>query len=229
MGKEIEKEKKAKFARIREKRKKFREATSDSVQYLEYDNEKVQIDIYNPGRKSCSVVILLHGAKGITGDRAARYRGFATSLKKRGIIAINIHYFDCKGDKAKAVRKAIDYAENIPNADAGSIGIVGYSAGGTLALIVASNETRLKALVINSGYLPIGLGKEDAARLPRTYMISGSKDHAMNTLLKLKKWFGELGKPFESRINRGYGHSVPVDIFEKDWNTTVDFFVRHLK
>jgi dienelactone hydrolase len=229
MAAEIESDGKKKAMEIARERRKAMELISDSTQYLEYDGEKVQIDIYNPGLKGCPAVILIHGAAGITGDRAERYKNFAMSLKKKGIIAINIHYFDCRGDKAFAVRKAVDFAQTIPNTDTESIGMVGYSAGGTLALIAASRDNRIKALAISAGYMPAGFGKQDAARLPKTYFISGSEDSAMQTLAALENWFKELGKEFKSRVNKGVGHTSTQEIFDADWDTIVSYFVKNLK
>jgi len=56
-------------------------------EYLQYADQRVKLDIYNPGSSSCPVAILIHGAAGIEGDRAERYRNFATDLRKKGIIA----------------------------------------------------------------------------------------------------------------------------------------------
>ncbi len=194
---------------------------------LEYDDEKVTLDIYNPVPKIRPVVILIHGAAGIKGDRAIRYKKFATDLMNRGIIAINVHYFESKKQNwVKTIIKTIDYAENIANADKSRIGIVGYSLGGTLALKVAALDNRVSSLAISAGYLPGGFTKKDAVKLPKTYMISGSKDSAMQTLYKLKGWFSELDKNFKYKIDEGYGHSVPVSIFEKDWQSIITFFTK---
>lgn len=200
-----------------------------SEYYLKYDNEEVRLDIYNPGLASCPVVILIHGASGIEGDRAVRYRDFATDLMNSGIIAINAHYFQSqKGNWVKTFVKTIDYAESIPNAEKNKIGLVGYSLGGTIALKVAAADDRVKLLALSAGFLPQGFTKEDAARLPKTLMISGSQDSAMNTLDTLSAWFTQLGKPFETKIDEGIGHNnVPMNIFKEDWNAIVIFFTNN--
>ena len=225
---EIERDREKKAREIIERRRHLRELTSDSIQYLEYDREKVQIDIYNPGLKSCPVVVLIHGAAGISGDRAERYRNFAMSLKKKGIIAINVHYFDTKWDRVTAIIKAVDFAQGMPNADKDNIGLAGYSLGGTIALLVASRDDRIKALAISAGYMPSGFGRQDAARLPKTYFTTGSEDTAMQTLRALEAWFKEMGKPFESRVVKGYGHDMPQELFDENWNTIVAYFVKNL-
>ena len=195
-------------------------------EYLEYDKERVRLDIYNPGYRDCPVVILIHGAAGIEGIRAARYKGFATDLMNNGAIAINVYYLDSRRKNwTQTIIQTIDYAQEIPNADRNRIGILGYSLGGTVALKVASSDRRVKLLATNAGYLPSGFTKEDAANLPKTLMISGTKDHAINTLNKIKQWFKELGKPLQTQINRGLGHNnIPMSVFNKNWKTIVRFF-----
>ena len=197
---------------------------------LQYDNEKVTIDIYSPGAGYRPVAILIHGAAGISGDRAERYKGFATDLMNEGIIAINVHYFESKRPNwLKTIIEAISYAERIPNVKKHKIGLIGYSLGGTIALKVASMDDRVKLLAINAGYMPAGFSKRDAANLPKTFMISGTNDSAINTLNQLSAWFKELNIPFETKINQGMGHSVPMSIFRENWQAIVDFYIRNFK
>lgn len=197
---------------------------------LTYGDETIRLDIYNPQRSYCPVVILIHGAAGIEGDRAERYRGFATDLMDNGFIAINVYYFDTKSkDWVKTIIEAISYAENIPNANKDKIGLVGYSLGGTIGLKVASRDSRVKVLAINAGYLPDGFTKEDAANLPKTFMISGSKDTAMDTLNTLKQWLTDLSKPFQTQINSGLGHDdVPLNVLQENWEAIVRFMKENL-
>jgi dienelactone hydrolase len=201
-----------------------------SREYLKYEDEQVRLDIYNPGYRNCPVVILIHGGVGIEGDRAIRYAGFATDLMNKGIIAINVYYFDSKRENwTKTIIQTINYIKNIPNANKDRVGIVGYSLGGTIALTAASIDNRIKALAINAGYLPSGFTKENAANLPKTLMISGTKDSAIHTLNQLKQWFKEFGKPFQTKINEGLGHNnVPMGIFQENWDAIVEFFTKNL-
>lgn len=201
----------------------------EAIKFLQYDTETVRLDIYNPDKDSCPVVILIHGAAGIEGNRAIRYRGFATDLMNEGIIAINVHYFDSKRENwVKTIIQTINYAENIANADRERLGILGYSLGGTIALRVCAIDDRLKVLAINAGYLPSGFSKEDAANLPKTIMISGTEDEAIDTLRSLEQWFEELGKPFQARINEGFGHTVPMTLFDENWDSIVEFLTKNL-
>ena len=200
------------------------------TEYLQYADEKVTLDIYNPGGSNRPVAILIHGAAGISGDRAERYRNFATDLMKNGIIAVNVHYFDSKRDNwVNTIRQTINHVQQIPNANSNRIGLIGYSLGGTLALQVASIDNRVKLLATGSGYLPLGFTKEHALRLPKILMISGDQDSAINTLNTISQWLIESGKPFEVKIDRGLGHdNIPMNVFQEDWDAIVRFFVRNL-
>lgn len=173
---------------------------------------------------------MIHGAAGIKGDRAVRYRGFATDLMNEGIIAINVHYFDSKRSNwVNTIVKTIDYAQTILNTDKSKIGLVGYSLGGTIALKVASIDSRVRLLAINAGFLPTGFTKEDAVKLPKTLMISGTKDSSVHTLYKLREWFTELGKLFQTKIDEGFGHTVPIKLFKENWETIVIFFTNEFQ
>ncbi len=200
------------------------------IDTLRYNNEEVQLDIYNPKKRYCPVAILIHGAAGIEGNRAIRYKRFATDLMEEEIIAINVHYFDSQRKNwIETIIKTIDYAEGIYNAESGKIGLIGYSLGGTIALKVASLDDRVKLLAIIAGYLPSGFTKKDAANLPETYMRAGTADSAINTLYQLQRWFEELDKPFTAKIDKSHGHSVPTAIFWKNWETLVSFVVDKFK
>jgi dienelactone hydrolase len=201
----------------------------ESIEYLKYSNEKVRLDIYNPELYRIPVVILIHGSAGIEGDRAERYRGFATDIMNKGMIAINVHYFDSgKENWIETIIQTIDYVKNIENADTNRIGIVGYSLGGTIALLVSASDKRVKVLALNAGSLPGGFTIKEAVRLPKTLMICGSNDTAINALNKLEQWFKELGKPFETKINEGLGHDSPPDVFQENWQAIVKFMVDNL-
>jgi len=201
----------------------------ESIDYVKCADKKVRIDIYNPGSDRCPVVILIHGAAGIKGDRAVRYQTFATDLTKRGMIAINVHYLE--GGPAnwiKSIVETINHAENISNADKERIGLVGYSLGGTIALSAAAAEERVKVLAINSGYMPQGFTEQHAANLPKIFFVTSDQDSAMDTLKRLERWFKKFGTPFEKKIIKGFGHSVPIKIFWETWDDIASFLENNL-
>jgi len=187
---------------------------------LKYDKESVRLDIYNPNNKNAPVIILIHGASGIESDRAERYRDFATDLMREGIIAINVHYFDSAKDNwVKTINKTIEFAKTLANVDAKKIGLVGYSLGGTLALSVASENEDVSLLVVNSGYLPQDFGREQAAKLPQTYILAGTADTAIDTLYKIQDWLTAYGIPVKIKIDQGQGHTIPMTLFNQNWRS----------
>ncbi|MBN1794871.1 MAG: alpha/beta hydrolase [Candidatus Omnitrophica bacterium] len=199
------------------------------IECIQVGDKTVQLDIYNPAIRDCPVAILLHGGAGISGDRAVRYKNFATDLMEEGILAINVHYFDVSSQSwQKAIYHAIDYAEAIPNANKSKIALVGYSLGGSLAFTVAAKDDRVMLLAVNNACLPLFFNKREAAKLPKTLMISGSKDSSIRSLFKLYDWRKEQRKPFLVKINEGYGHSVPMDIFEENWRAILSFLKANL-
>ena len=185
----------------------------------------------NPGGGKCPVVIILHGSSGIEGDRAVRYKRFAEELQQEGIIAINAHYFDVeKKFRIQAITKVVSYARNIVNADKRKLGLVGYSLGGTIAMSVASRDSRVKLLALSSCVLPEGFSREDSWILPTTFMVAGTEEDAFDTYEKLSGWLREADKPFESKINEGIGRDdIPVDMFWENWSGIVKFCVKNFQ
>jgi len=228
----IEKEKQSKEnipqqsrERMRPPQKAQKTLTGDGTDYLGFGQEVVRIDVYNPGYGNRPAVILIHGATGIGGDRAVRYEKFATDLRTSGIIAINVHYFNSTRENwLLSIKHAITYAQEIPNSNRNKIGLIGYSLGGGLALKVASLDDRVKLLAVVAGSLPGGFSRQDARRLPKTLMICGDQDPAFSSLNTLKTWFTEMGKPIETKIDKGIGHdNIPMDVFNEDWERVVEF------
>lgn len=209
--------------------------TGKSRQILQYDtrHEKVtvRLDVYNPGYKNAPVIILIHGSAGIEKNgRDERYQKFATDLMEDDFIAINVYYFDSHRNKwIQTIIETISFAQSIADADPERIGLVGYSLGGSIGLSVASRDARVKALAVESGSLPGGFGIEQARHLPATYMSSGDREASFKTLQALKEWLREADQIFESHIDKGLGHSVPMPLFWKNWGRIRDFMGEYLR
>lgn len=204
-----------------------------SRQAIIVGSSKVRLDVYRPAdKKKTPVVILLHGSGGIEDQiRSERYHRFAMDLMNDGITAINVYYFDSSQDQWQGtVRAVIDYAMRIRGVDSDKVGLVGYSLGGTLALSVASQDARVKALALASGTLPIGFNGDQAKLLPPTAFITGDKDKSFAALQQLRQWFKSYKKPIEFKINPGQGHVIEsMDEFYADWNELRGFLSKILK
>ena len=118
------------------------------LEFLGADREE-KLDLYRPTKnetgKPLPAVVIIHGGGWVGGDKGKR-REFVTgtTLAKAGYLAISINYHlgkqkpwplnlhDCKN----AVRWLRKNAENL-EVDSENIGVIGGSAGGHLALMVA--------------------------------------------------------------------------------------------
>jgi dienelactone hydrolase len=207
-----------------------------STQYLEYDQKRIRLDVYNPGVEGCPAVILIHGSAGISGDRAVRYREFATGLMKRGILAINMHYFESPNPRVynreweRTTVKTITYAQRISNVDKNKIGLIGYSLGGSIALYVSSKDDRISVIAVNAPPMPSRFTEEDAKKLPTTLILAGTKDKsAYDALKKIKGWRDKNELETHTREDP-YGHNdVPMDVFEAQWKDIEDFMEKQFK
>ena len=201
----------------------------NSRHFLEYDKNKVTLDVYHPGGVNKPVVILVHGSAGISGERAERYRGFAQELMKNDIIGVNVHYFDSpQGDWMKTLIHTVTYTQHIQGADKERIGMIGYSLGGMLALKAGSIDDRIGLVVCNSGPLPPGFTKNDANKLNRAYMISGSQDQSLPSLNTMKEWSKEGGFVLDTKINQGQGHTVTVQFIQKEFSEIVQYVKKYV-
>jgi len=118
------------------------------VTFLAADREE-KLDLYRPEKnesgEAMPAVVIIHGGGWVKGDKS-RQREFVsgTALAKAGYVAVSINYETRKGkrwpgnlhDCKNAVRWLRKNAEDL-GVDGSRIGVIGGSAGGHLALMVA--------------------------------------------------------------------------------------------
>lgn len=207
------------------------ENVKQASEFLIYDNQRVRLDIYRPISTYAPVAILIHGAAGIEGDRAQRYQRFASDLAQRGIVAINVHYFNSpRSHWVKTILETIEYAAKMPGVNPNRIALIGYSLGGSLAVAASLESERVNVLVINSGALPNNFSQKDVANLPRDiYMSCGTEDFCYPSLEKLEQMTSGTNKNFTKRARKGEGHSVPESVFWQQWNEILNYTASRLK
>jgi acetyl esterase/lipase len=115
----------------------------EDVIYLVRDGEKLGLDLYRPvGGQKLPAVLIIHGGGWIAGDRRME-RPFAKQLAARGYVAATVSYrlgpagrFPAPvHDLKAAVRWLRGHAAEY-GIDGDHIGVVGGSAGGTLATML---------------------------------------------------------------------------------------------
>jgi carboxymethylenebutenolidase len=186
-------------------------------------------------------VLLLHGADGMS--NADRYRLGAQVVAAAGYHVFLLHYLDRTGERrtyfsaigrgfplwAEAARDAIAFVEGQPGVDPKRIGMLGTSLGGALALAIAAEDRRVKAVVNYFGFLPEPV-RRSVTRLPPVLVLHGAKDaivpvanaHALEALLN------RLGVPHEVHVYQDQAHgfhgAAQLDAAQR----TAAFLARHL-
>lgn len=121
---------------------------------------KIAADLYLPDHlesgKKTPAVILCHG---FCGTKEVLLPSFAEGFAKEGFLAL---VFDYRGfgqsegergrlvplDQVTDIRNAITFMHSLPEADTERTGLWGTSFGGANAIYAASQDTRVKALVV---------------------------------------------------------------------------------
>ncbi len=111
--------------------------------------------------KLLPAIIVLHGwaQPGVLG--AARVEGTARRLSEQGYVTLALSmrgwppssgWDDCGTRQPDDVAKAADWLAALPGVNADSIGVLGFSLGGQVALLSGARSDRIKAIV---AYFPI--------------------------------------------------------------------------
>ena len=111
--------------------------------------------------KPLPAIIVLHGwaRPGVPG--ASRVESTARRLSEQGYVALAISmrgwppssgWDDCGTQQPDDVAKAADWLATLPGVDPKSIGVLGFSLGGQVALLSGTRSNRIRAIV---AYFPI--------------------------------------------------------------------------
>ncbi|MDJ0987377.1 MAG: alpha/beta fold hydrolase [Desulfobacterales bacterium] len=133
-------------------------------------------DIIVPGilclpehRSDSAVVVVLHGSDGFKpnhGEIAMRLanEGFAAvALSWFGGESARLHWKELRADDVVSV---VDFLLQLPSVDVDKLGMIGFSRGGGLALIMASMIPQVKAVVNYFGLTAWQGGLEEFGHLP---------------------------------------------------------------
>ena len=132
------------------------------VVYGEAGGQPLKLDIYRPAgpSKARPGVLLIHGGGWVEGDKSS-YRDLGAGLARAGYVAIAVGYRLAKDkssrypaqvdDARRAVRWVRAHADEI-GVDPDRLGAFGHSAGGHLAAILGTTDSRGTADPAPEGY-----------------------------------------------------------------------------
>lgn len=162
-------------------------------------------------------VLVLHGSGGVS-DFPEDVR----ELANRGYITLAPHYFESTGTSwadldsirrhgltwGQTVLDAVECARLLPNVDSQSIGLLGFSLGGYLAIAVAAHDRRIKCVAEFFGGVPERF-LPSIEHLPPTLILHGQDDEIVPVrhALELKQLCQKKGFYFEMELYPGAGHN----------------------
>ena len=217
--------------------------------------------------KPLPAIIVLHGWErpGVPG--APRVEDTARRLSEQGYVALALSMRgwspsggsdDCGTQQPDDVAKAADWLATLPGVNADSIGVLGFSLGGQVALLSGTRSARIKAIVAyfpitdiqrwgdttsNAGiryfYVPLvcGSGRSNSPvhvaeqiRAP-VLLIHGDRDTEVPTeqSLRMRAALQKANRHVELLIIGEGGHGFTGDQEEQAWSAATKFFNMHLK
>ena len=173
--------------------------TSSAQTTFAAGGENFQIERFpaQPTATPRPAVVMLHGVDGMETGSGTRIREFATRLADQGYLVLVPHYFG-KADRSetlpwpklmdrrvKAVKTyvprvaaAVEYATQQPDAQADTLGLIGFSMGGGLAVAYAESVPagKVAAVVDYFGYIFDPALYQNAGKLPPTLVFHNQND-----------------------------------------------------
>lgn len=99
---------------------------------------------------SCAAVLIFHGSDGFKPNHEA----IARKLAKEGLAALALNWFGGESERshwdmiqANDILQAVSFLKQQPAVDSNRLGLIGFSRGGGLALIMGSLISQTKAIV----------------------------------------------------------------------------------
>jgi dienelactone hydrolase len=159
---------------------------------LIFDRDQLRVHwvAYSPSRKEPLPAVLVHpDAGGLAGDM----EGICLDLARQGYFAAAVHYQRLENlekenplfpwKSPQDVTAAINQMKRHPRVDAGRIGLLGYSKGAMLSLLIASQDSSVKAVV---AYYPLADFEEwlDLGRysFPKSLWFRGVRSYVLKEL-----------------------------------------------
>ncbi|HEY6366506.1 MAG TPA: dienelactone hydrolase family protein [Candidatus Binatia bacterium] len=216
--------------------------------------------------KLLPAIIVLHGwaRPGVPG--APRVEGTARRLSEQGYVALALSMRgwppssgsdDCGMQHPDDIAKAANWLATLPGVNVDSIGVLGFSLGGQVALLSGTRSARIKAIVAyfpitdiqrwgdttsNAGiryfYVPLVCGTDrsnspvhvaDQIRAP-VLLIHGDRDTEVpiEQSLGMREALRKANRHVELLIIAGGDHGFKGEQGEQAWSAAAKFFSMHL-
>jgi dienelactone hydrolase len=186
-------------------------------------------------------ILLLHGADGLSFGE--RYRIGARIMASAGYHVFLIHYLDRTGQSRASystigshfaawmdtIRDGLTVVQAQPGVDRRRLGLLGTSLGGALAIAVAAEDRRVRAVADYFGFLPQDLAAR-ATRLPPTLVLHGARDAIVpvSNAYALEALLRKLRVPHQIHVYpdqaHGFSGAAQLDAAQR----TAAFFHRYL-
>lgn len=167
---------------------------SGCTQFIGPFGYPVTVKYFTPGANCPSpAVILLHGIDG--GSRyQAEYDEIGRSLAAKGYASFIVYYYEGQplaprpgpydrglpdpqafAPWVDTVKASVEFVQSFPGVDPARVGLMGMSLGGYVGSSAASNNPRIKSLVVLSGGMP-DIYAAHSRHMPRTLIVHGQQD-----------------------------------------------------
>jgi dienelactone hydrolase len=184
-------------------------------------------------------ILVLHGSGGVS-DFPEDVREVAN----RGYITLAPHYFESTGTSwadldsirrhgltwGQTVLDAVKCARRLPDVDSQSIGLLGFSLGGYLAIAVAAHDRDVKCVAEFFGGVPERF-LPSIEHLPPTLILHGQDDEIVPVrhALELKQLCENKGFYFEMELYPGAGHNFSGEFMRSATERVIAFLDQQLQ
>jgi dienelactone hydrolase len=182
-------------------------------------SKQITIDYFVPSKPGrYPIVCALHGSGGLAN---VGHLQFAQLLANQGFAVFVPHYFESTGthwaDNAtiwrefpvwmQTISDALDFAERQPNVNPERIGVIGFSLGAYLALSLATQQKRVKAVVDFFGGMPDHFA-EQLDGMPPVLILHGVADTVVpvTEAEKIAELLEKRGLQYEMKLYQNAGH-----------------------
>jgi dienelactone hydrolase len=213
--------------------------------FFESGGRKIRADRYEPAETpSGRTIVVLYGAGGMIFDGPSMRR-VARALTEAGDTVYLLHYYNRTGTIvardsamerhfkkwAETVRDGIAWVQAREGRGTGPIGLYGYSLGGFLAIVAASDNPRVGAVASQAGGMWNSAEKR-LGKMPPVLMVHGLEDKrvpAEKYATPLLRVLRARGAEVETEFVPGEGHVFSEAAMARVRAKVAKFFARELR